>query len=496
MKTAPLTSRSDQWSLLEGALPMLINGVLVTDTETADIVSPRDRSVVGRFAVASPEHIDDAVSTARAAWPAWAALPGKERAKFLLRIAEVMESHASEFEFLDAVDIGKPVTNVRYSDIPVSLDALAYFAGRASDIRASSVQVGDPFVSHRGIVEPYGVVLEVLPWNGPLWTGVQRVAAILAAGNVAVVKPAEIASASFLHFSRLVADILPPGVLTVVPGGGSTVGAALTTHPGVDMVSLTGGVETGVRVIRDTAPQLKRLSLELGGKNPNIVLDDADLDQAVMWSTMGAFSNSGQVCVCGSRVFVQRGVHQEFAARFAQAAQNRVVGDPLEETTEMGPVVGGAHAEKVWSYIDTAIERGDGQLIAGGDRYSDERAGGWFIPPTVLDNVSPQCTIAREEVFGPLVTLTPVADLDEALQLANDSDYGLASGIFTSSVESAERAARSLQAGQVYVNQWFAPGGLQAPSQGYKHSGLGGVGIEKYQQVKNVFTRVPGNNWE
>lgn len=488
MTTAQLTDA--RWALLDQTLPMLIAGELITDGETSDIHSSRDKRVVGRFAVPDEAMVDRAVAAAREAAPAWAALTGYERGRYLLKIADIMEKHAADFEFLDAVDIGKPVTAVRYSDMPVSLTALSYFAGRAQDLGGRSVDVGDPMVSHRSRLEPYGVVLEVLPWNGPLWTGVQRMAAILAAGNVAIMKPSELASASFSYLASLVADVLPPGVLTVINGRGSKVGAQLVKHPDVAMVSLTGGIETGVRVLQDTAAQVKRVSLELGGKNPNIVLDDADLDSAVMWSAMGAFSNSGQVCVCGSRILVQRGIYDEFSARLVAEAKSREVGDPLLEGTAMGPVVGEDHYNKIWGYIDNAISSGEGELLAGGERYTDDlRAGGWFVPPTVFGNVAPSCTIAREEIFGPVVTLTPIDTLDEALEIANDTPYGLASGIFTSSVDSAEKAARELQAGQVYVNQWFAPGVIQAPSHGYKTSGLGGVGMEKYLQTKNIFTR-------
>lgn len=483
-------STDARWALLDQTLPMLINGELITDGETSNIVSSRDRQVVGRFAVPDEAAVDRAVASARQAAPKWAGLTGQQRGKYLLQIADIMEKHAADFEFLDAVDIGKPVMAVRYSDLPVSLSALAYFAGRAQNLSGSSVDVGDPMVSHRARLEPYGVVLEVLPWNGPLWTGVQRMAAILAAGNVAIMKPSELASASFTYLASLIADVLPPGVLTVLSGRGSKVGAQLVAHPDVAMVSLTGGLETGVRVLQDTAAQVKRVSLELGGKNPNIVLDDADLDTAVMWSSMGAFSNSGQVCVCGSRILVQRGIYEEFAARMVEEAKAKAVGDPLLESTGMGPVVGEDHYNKIWSYIDGAIKDGQGELLAGGERYTDDlRGGGWFVPPTVFGGVEPSCTIAQDEIFGPVVTLTPIDTLDEALEIANDTKYGLASGIFTSSVDSAERAARELQSGQVYINQWFAPGGLQAPSQGYKTSGVGGVGIEKYLQTKNIFTR-------
>lgn len=479
-----------RWSLLEGTLPMLIGGELVGSEQSSAAISPRDRREVARFATASPEQVDAAVAAAKAAAPGWAATPGSDRAKVLLAIAEVIEAHRDELVFLDAVDMGKPVSAGQWSDIPVSLEALAYFAGRALDLRGSAVDLTDLGIHHRQQHQPYGVVLEVLPWNGPLWTGVQRVAAILAAGNAAVVKPAEVASLSWLRLAQLLVDVVPAGVLTVITGSGSRVGSALVTHRDVDMVSLTGGTDTGLRVMADLAQarQVKPLSLELGGKNPNLVLADADLDEAVRWSAMGAFANSGQVCVCGSRILVAREIHDEFAERLVAAAEAMVVGDPLDPATGMGPVVSEVHHDSIRAYLAGA--EGDGRVLTGGGHYEDEfRAGGWFIPPTVIADVDPGCTIAREEVFGPVVTLTAFDDLDDAIRIANDTDYGLASGVFTSSVTSAAKVADALQAGQVYVNQWFSPGVSQAPSSGWKQSGLGEVGMEKYLRSKNVFTR-------
>ncbi|MTA80192.1 MAG: aldehyde dehydrogenase family protein, partial [Actinobacteria bacterium] len=421
----------------------------------------------------------------------WSKMTGQDRGKVLLQIADAISSHQSEFEFLEAIDVGKPVTGVRYSDLPISLDSLSYFAGRAQDLAGSSKEVGTFDVFHRSRLEPFGTVLEVLPWNGPLWTGVQRMAAILAAGNVAVIKPAEIASVSFTYLASIIADILPPGVLTVLPGSGSKVGAQLTTHPDIDMVSLTGSVETGAQVLRDTAHQIKTLSLELGGKNPNIILNDADLDSTLMWSVMGAFANSGQICVSGSRILIQRGIYDEFVSRFVADVEKLSVGDPLDESIFMGSVVGETHFKKVWEYIDSAIATKQGTLVTGGVPYTDEfRSNGWFIKPTVFADVASACAIACEEIFGPVVTLTPFDEIDEAVAIANDSDFGLSAGVFTQDLNRAATVAHALQAGQVYINQWFAPGVLQAPSAGYKQSGLGAVGIEKYLQTKNIFTRI------
>lgn len=476
--------------ILDEPLPMLMGGELVTEGDTHEVINPTTKSAAGRFVVATDEQVDDAVAAAKEAASGWAATLGHERADVLLAIRNIVAEHGEDLIGLDAVDVGKPLNGSRYSDLPISLESLSFFAGKAQDLRGASVQVGDAGVTHRQRLEPYGVVLEVLPWNGPLWTGVQRLAAILAAGNVAIIKPAELATASFTHLARLIKDVVPAGVVSVLPGPGSRVGARLAAHPDVAMVSLTGGTETGSRMLADLAPQVKRVSLELGGKNPNLVLANADIDKAVRWSSMGAFANSGQVCVCGSRILVHRSVYDEFTSKLAAAAQELVVGNPLDASTTTGPVVGGDHYDKIWSYIDAAKSDGSGTVVTGGERYSDgPLSDGWFIPPTVFADVVPTCAMFMEEIFGPVVSVTPFDEIDEALALANATDYGLAAGVFTESVTDAAYVANNLQAGQVYVNQWFAPGVLQAPSHGYKRSGYGGVGIEKYLQVKNIFTR-------
>lgn len=493
MSVKDYASESDPvWGLLSDEFKMLVDGELVASGQSSPIISPRNKEEVGRFAIADEEVIERTVNAAHRASkdPIWAKMSGRERGQRLLKMAEIIEQHADEFAFLDAIDVGKPVSTVHYSDIAVSLEALTYFAGRAQDLRGSSVDLG-PDIYHRSRLEPQGVVLEVLPWNGPLWTGVQRLAAILAAGNAAIIKPAELASASFLHLAKLTADLFPAGVFNVVAGSGSKVGSALVKHPLVDMVSLTGGTETGARVLADTASQIKNVSLELGGKNPNIVLDDADLETAIAWSSMGAFANTGQVCVCGSRIYVQRAVYEAFAAGMVSAAEGQRVGDPLLADTQLGPLIGEDQFNKVSGYVREAIEQGQGELLTGGEGYEDSfRAGGWFFQPTVFKDVDTNCKIAREEIFGPVVTLTPFDEVDEAIEMANDTSYGLAAGVFTQDVARAGKIANELQSGQVYVNQWFSPGGMQAPSEGYKESGLGGVGIEKYLQVKNIFTKI------
>ncbi|HEY4768782.1 MAG TPA: aldehyde dehydrogenase family protein [Candidatus Limnocylindria bacterium] len=483
-----------RWALISpDPYPLLIGGRLrqAADGATFDAVSPRDDRAVARIALAGPTDVVEAVRGARSAADGdWGRTTGRQRARLLERIATVIEIHADELAFLEAVDAGKPIASVHYSDISISLDALRFFAGRAQAIVGRAATMPDSSVIHHEYLEPLGVVAEILPWNGPLWTGVQRMAAILAAGNAAIMKPAQMASLTFMRLAQLLAELdMPPGTISVVAGPGPVVGEALVADPGVDMISFTGGVEAGTRILELAASQVKRVSLELGGKNPNIVCDDADLDGAVFWSKLGAFGNTGQICVCGSRILVQRGVYAEFVERLAAAGAAMRVGDPLDDETELGPVISSGHAGKVWEYI--GVGKGEGRLVTGGEPYADaERSISTFIPPTVFADVSPSCRIMREEIFGPVVALQAFDTLPEALQIANDTSYGLASGLFTSDLDRAAYLSRGLKAGQVYVNQWFSPGVLEAPSHGYKQSGLGGVGMEKYMQAKNVFTRI------
>lgn len=480
-----------RWTALDAPFPILLDGKLVEGAGgVGDVVAPHDRRVVGHYTVPDRAQLDAAVASARAAVDggAWSRCSPAERGRFLRRLAGLVEQHADELAFLEAVDGGKPISGVHSNDIAVSLEALDYFAGRASYQQGAAVDTGDPATQHRSRWEPVGVVLEILPWNGPLWTGVQRLAAILAGGNAAVLKPAELASAAFLRFAQLVVEAeLPAGAVQVLPGDGAVVGEALVGHPGVDLVSLTGGIETGSRVLAQTARTIKRTVLELGGKNPSVVFADADLDNAVMWSAIGGFANSGQVCACASRVLVQRPAYEDFLARFVAFAESFVVGDPLDPDSQLGPVNGSRQWDKVWEYI--AVGKDQTKVLTGGEPYADDvRSQGWYIPPTVLADVDPACPVAVDEIFGPVVAITPFDDEAEAIRLANDTRYGLTAGVFTTDVGRAGRVSDALAAGQVFVNQWFATGGVAIASQGYKASGLGGAGMEKYLRHKNVFT--------
>jgi acyl-CoA reductase-like NAD-dependent aldehyde dehydrogenase len=474
--------------------PLLIGGRLVPAADGAvfPAISPRDNEPVARIAQAGATDVAAAVAAARQAFDEgpWGRTTARERGAALLRIATLIEQHADELAFLETIDAGKPISSVHYSDLAISLDSLRYFAGRARVSPGTTEQMPDRSVIHHELLEPMGVVVEILPWNGPLWTGVQRLAAILAAGNAAIVKPAQLASLIFMRVAQLLLEAdLPPGAVNVVAGPGGIVGEALVADPRVDMISLTGGIETGSRILEQAASQVKRVSLELGGKNPNLVFADADLDTAVFWSALGAFGNTGQICVCGSRILVERSIQERFTDALVAKAESMKVGEPLDPETELGPVIAASHAAKVWDYIE--IGKGEATLRTGGAPYTDPvRSKGAYIPPTVFAGATPTCRIAREEIFGPVVAIVPFDTEAEALAIANDTSYGLSAGLFTRDLDRAWRVSRGLKAGQVYVNTWFSPGVLEAPGHGYKQSGYGGVGIEKYSQSKQVFFRV------
>jgi acyl-CoA reductase-like NAD-dependent aldehyde dehydrogenase len=495
MATQVEPAADPRWSSVSAQpYPLLIGGRLVPAADGAvfPAISPRDDRPIAKIAEAGAADVAAAAAAARQAFDEgpWGRATARDRGAALLRIATLIEQHADELAFLETVDAGKPISSVHYSDLAISLDSLRYFAGRARISPGATAQMPDRAVIHHELLEPMGVVAEILPWNGPLWTGVQRMAAILAAGNAAIVKPAQMASLTFMRLAQLLLEAdLPPGAVNVVAGPGGIVGEAIVADQRIDMVSLTGGIETGSRILQQAAGQVKRVSLELGGKNPNLVFADANIETAVFWSALGAFGNTGQICVCGSRILVERSIQEQFTAALVAKAESMKVGEPLDPETELGPVIAGSHAAKVWEYIE--IGKQEATLAAGGERYTDPiRSKGAYIPPTVFVDATPTCRIAREEIFGPVVTTIPFDTEAEALSIANDTSYGLSAGLFTRDLDRAWRVARGLQAGQVYVNTWFSPGVLEAPGHGYKQSGYGGVGIEKYSQAKQVFFRI------
>lgn len=462
----------------------LIDGVLEewADDEIKS-TSPIDGSVVGRVPAAGAADVDRAVNAARAAHDSgvWRRMSPRGRGLRMRHLASLIEQAAPELAELEARDTGKAVAYTRANDLQIAVEALDYMSTQFRPGYSRSRAVLAPDHVHHELVQPIGVVAEILPWNGPIWTGVQRIAAILAAGCTAVIKPSELGSMTIGRIAELIVEAdIPAGVINVIFGSGSVVGSHLVAHRGVDAVSFTGGTDTGGRILRALAADIKPITLELGGKNALIVLDDADIDEAALWASIGGFANAGQVCVASSRVLVADALHDRFVDALARHAQSIVVGDPLDPNTQIGSLINTAHAASVREAI--ALGAQTGTVVTPRDN-----AEGCFIRPTVISDLPEQDPLLRNEIFGPVVTVERFADDFDAVRRANNTEYGLSAGVFTSDVRRAWEMSAALRAGEVYVNRWFSPGVLDAPVAGQKQSGFGESGIDAYLRSTSVF---------
>src|SRR3954447_21966182 len=439
-----------------------------------DSVDPYTRTAYAEVALGGRTEVDRAVVAARRAFDEapWRRMGLAERGALLHRLADLVQENLDELAMADTVDMGKPVTDARTKDVPRTAQNLRFFADHAR------LSTGETFPMDSGhhaysLFQPAGVVAAISPWNFPLMLESWKVAPALAWGNTVVLKPAEDTPKSGTLLARLATEAgLPPGVLNVVHGfGPDSAGAALTQHPGVDRITFTGESGTGRVIGQAAAARLTPVSFELGGKGANLVFDDADLDNAVSWSVKAIFSNAGQVCLAGSRLFVQRGVYDEFLARFVAAAGALRLGDPKDPGTEVGPLASEEDWKKVTGYLDDrdGTAAGTGRIVAGGP------ADGWFVRPTVVVDAPLEARLVREEVFGPLVTVHPFDSEEEAVRIANDSPYGLNAMVFTENLSRAHRVSAALRAGTVWVNCFFIRD-LRAPFGGVGDSGLGREG--------------------
>jgi aminomuconate-semialdehyde/2-hydroxymuconate-6-semialdehyde dehydrogenase len=436
-----------------------------------DSVDPFTRAAYAEVALGGRPEVDSAVAAARAAFDEgpWPRMGLAERGALLHRLADLVLDHVDELAMADTVDMGKPVTDARTKDVPRAVQNLRFFADHA---RLSTGEVLPMDTGHHAysLFQPAGVVAAISPWNFPLMLESWKVAPALAWGNTVVLKPAEDTPKSATLLARLATEAgFPPGVLNVVHGfGPDSAGSALTRHRGVDRITFTGESGTGRVIGQAAAANLTPVSFELGGKGANLVFDDADLDNAVSWSIKAVFSNAGQVCLAGSRLFVQRGVYDEFLSRFVTAAEALRMGDPKDPATELGPLASEEHWKKVSGYLDDA-SAGTGTVVTGG-------AGeGWFVKPTVVVDAPLDSRVVREEVFGPLVTVHPFDTEEEGVRLANDSPYGLNAMVFTENLSRAHRVSAALRAGTVWVNCFFIRD-LRAPFGGVGDSGVGREG--------------------
>lgn len=440
--------------------------------------------------------VDGAVSAARSAMdsPEWRHMDPHKRGQLLLRLADLIEDHADELGVIETRDNGKTFFESRKIDVPSTARTFRYFAGLTDKVFGKTIPVSGSFLNYT-LREPVGVVGCITPWNFPLNIVSWKVAPALACGCTVVLKPAEQTPLTALMLAELAHEAgFPDGVFNVVPGFGTEAGAALVDHPGVDAISFTGSTEVGRLIAERSAATLKKVSLELGGKSPNIIFDDADLKAAVRGATTGIFYGKGEVCAAGSRILVQRTIYDDVVEQLADRASQMTPGDPMEKTTRLGAIVSNEQLERILGYIDAGKDDG-ARLVAGGKRTTVEGAGN-FVEATVFADVTSDMRIAREEIFGPVAAVIPFDDVDDAIRIANDTMYGLASGVWTRDIGKAHRVARDLQAGTVWVNCYngYDPG---SPFGGYKQSGYGrdlGVdaAIEKYTQVKSVWVAVDG----
>ena len=432
-----------------------------------------------------------AVAAAEKAFSRWSHTPAAERSRILLRIADLIERDLEKLARAESVDTGKPLALARNLDIPRAASNFRFFATAILHTE-SEAHITDNVAFNYTLRLPVGVVGLISPWNLPLYLLTWKIAPALACGNTAVAKPSELTPMTASLLCEIAREAgLPEGVLNVVHGTGQNVGSAITAHPKVVAISFTGGTVTGRKVAESCAPMFKKVSLELGGKNPNIVFADADLNAAIAGSVRSSFANQGQVCLCGSRVFVERAAYPEFVERFVAAASQLKMGDPLEPTTEQGAIVSQTQLEKVKFYVDLAIQEGGSVALGGSapETINDRCADGYFFRPTVITGLPVSCRVNREEIFGPVVTITPFDTEDEVIGYANDCDYGLASSVWTQNLGRVHRVAEQIHTGTVWVNCWMLRD-LRVPFGGMKQSGVGREGGDEalrfFTEPKNV----------
>jgi len=439
------------------------------------------------------DDLQAAVQAAGDAADDWRRLPAEQRARFLLALAEAIESEAGELARLESRDTGKPVTVAASVDIPRASANFRFFAAAATQFHSEAHPVTGESVNFT-LRQPHGVVACISPWNLPLYLLSWKLAPALAAGNCVIAKPSEITPATAHRLGELCQQVgLPPGVLNILHGAGPGIGAALVQHPAVKAVSFTGGTRTGALIAAATAPRFKKLSLELGGKNPSIVFEDADWPRMMDTTLRAAFANQGQICLCGSRILVQSSIYRRFRDEFVQRARAILPGDPADPATVHGALVSRAHMDKVLACIQLARDEG-GSVLCGGEQMqlAGRCAGGWFLPPTVIEGLGPACRSNQEEIFGPVVTLLPFGDEAEALAMANATPYGLAASIWSQDLSRCMRLAEQVEAGMIWVNTWMLRD-LRTPMGGMRQSGMGREGgmeaMRFFTEPKNVCIR-------
>ena len=458
--------------------------------ETMSVINPATEEVIAEVPAADASDLEAAVAAARAALRGpWAAMSARERGRLVGKLADRLRARADEVARLETLHNGKPISESRHIEIPAAAECFEYYGGWADKITGETIPVKGNHLTYT-LREPVGVVAAIVPWNFPLLLAAWKVAPALACGNTVILKPASQTPLTALALGEIAVDVgLPPGVLNVLTGPGATLGRAIVEHPGIDKIAFTGDTATGKGIMRNAAASLKRITLELGGKSPNIVFADADVDAAVRGATVGIFYGKGEVCAAGSRLLVAREIKDEFVEKLAARTRKMAPGDPMDPKTRFGAISSRKQLETVLGYVESGRREG-ATLVAGGDRADIGTGRGYFMQPTVFTDVTAGMRIAREEIFGPVLAAIDFADVDEAIAAANDSPYGLAAGVWTRDIKKAHYVAKQLQAGTVWVNTYNVYD-TAAPFGGYKQSGFGremsAHALDHYTQVKAVW---------
>jgi len=459
-----------------------------------DNINPATGKVYGKIPDSDAEDVQAAVVAAKEAFEGWKNTPATDRMAVLSRLADLIAQNAEELARAESRDNGKPISLARTVDIPRAESNIRFFATAIAHFASESHGMEDRGFNYT-TRKPIGVVGCISPWNLPLYLFTWKIAPALAAGNCVVAKPSEITPLSAHLFAGLCARAgIPAGVMNIVHGFGHKAGAAMVNHPDVKAISFTGGTKTGAYIAATAAPRFKKLSLELGGKNPNIIFADCDFDKMLTITVRSSFANQGQICLCGSRIYIERPIYEKFKTAFLEKVRRIVPGNPADDNTKMGALVSKDHMEKVLSYIDLAKSEG-GTVLTGGHRVilDGDLSGGFYLAPTVIEGLNETCRTNTEEIFGPVVTLQPFDNEDEAIRLANSSEYGLSATIWTQNLNRAHRVADSVEAGIVWINCWLVRD-LRTPFGGVKNSGVGREGgweaLRFFTEPKNICVEI------
>lgn len=454
-----------------------------------DDIHPASGNVLAAIPDSDHRDVALAVEAAKRAFPSWSTTRAEERSRVLLKLADLIEQNLDELARIESDDNGKPVSLAKRMDIPRAVANFRFFA-TAILHHASEAHVTDNVALNYTLRQPVGVAGLISPWNLPLYLLSWKIAPAIASGNTCVAKPSELTPLTANRLAELSLEAgLPPGVMNIIHGYGAKAGAAICAHPDVPLISFTGGTVTGAKVATTAAPLFKKLSLELGGKNPNLIFADADLDEAIATSIQSSFANQGEICLCGSRIFVERSIYDEFVSRFVEATKKLRIGDPTDASTDVGALISEDHLRKVTGYLTLAKEEG-GTIVTGGNRIDGP---GFFLEPAIITGLGTDCRVLQEEIFGPVVTITPFEDDADAILAANSTRYGLSATVWTRDLKRAHRVAAALHAGTVWINCWLLRD-LRVPFGGMKESGVGREGgfesLQFFTEAKNVCVKL------